>query len=108
LFGAPRSRSPPRPIELRAWSRLAEELREERCRLGTRVGQQLWRYYPQMQKLADDVAAPWFVELRTTAPTPAKARASREPMIEGPLRRHRARRLDADTIPGTLREPAIK
>ena len=39
----------PRLIELRAWSRLAEELRAERVRLSNRVRHQLWRYYPQMR-----------------------------------------------------------
>lgn len=53
----------PRLVELRAWSRLGEELKEERRRLCNRVGQQLWRYCPQMQKLTDDLAAPWFLEL---------------------------------------------
>src|SRR5256885_13598180 len=38
----------PRLIELRAWSRLAEELRAERDRLSNRVRRQLWRAYPQM------------------------------------------------------------
>ena len=35
--------SDPRLIELRAWSRLAEELQGERRRLSNRVHQQLWR-----------------------------------------------------------------
>ena len=70
----------PRIVELRAWSRLTEELQEERVRLGNRVQQQLWRYYPQMQKITNDLAAPWFLELRAMAPTPGKARqyASRQ------------------------------
>ena len=98
----------PRLIELRAWSRLAEELKEEQRRLSNRVGQQLWRYYPQMQKLTDDLAAPWFLELWTMAPTPAKARQLRKPTVERLLRQHRIRRVDADTVLDTLREPAIK
>ena len=98
----------PRLVELRAWSRLAEELKEERRRLSNRVGQQLWRYYPQMQKLTDDLAAAWFVELWTIAPTPAKARQLRKATVERLLKQHRIRRLDADTVLGTLREPAIK
>jgi transposase len=98
----------PRLIELRAWSRLAEELKEEQRRLSNRVGQQLWRYYPQMQKLTDDLAEPWFLELWTIAPTPAKARALRKSTVERLLREHRIRRLDADTVLTTLREPAIK
>ncbi len=98
----------PRLIELRAWSRLAEELKEEQRRLSNRVGQQLWRYYPQMQKLTDDLAAPWFLELWTIAPRPAKARQLRKPTVERLLRQHRIRRVDADTILATLREPVIK
>jgi len=98
----------PRLIELRACSRLAEELREEQRRLSNRVGQQLWRYYPQMQKLTDDLAAPWFLELWTIAPTPAKARQLRKPTVERLLREHRIRRVDADAVLATLREPAIK
>jgi transposase len=98
----------PRLIELRAWSRLAEELKEERVRLSNRIGQQLWRYYPQMQKLTDDLAAPWFLELWTIAPTPAKAHQLRKPTVELILKQHRIRRVDADTVLRTLREPAIK
>jgi len=98
----------PRLIELRAWSRLAEELKEEQRRLSNRVGQQLWRYYPQIRKLTDDLAAPWFLELWTIAPTPAKARQLRKPTVERLLRQYRIRRVDADTVLCTLREPAIK
>jgi Transposase/Transposase IS116/IS110/IS902 family len=98
----------PKLIELRAWSRLAEELKQERRRLSNRVGQQLWRYYPQMQKLTDDLAAPWFLELWGIAATPAKARQLRKPTVERLLREHRIRRVDADTVLRTLREPAIK
>ena len=38
----------PHILELREWSRLAEELQRERVRLGNRLHHQLWRYYPQM------------------------------------------------------------
>src|SRR3954463_16550823 len=36
----------PGVLELREWSRLAEELQQERLRLANRIRQQLWRYYP--------------------------------------------------------------
>src|SRR6516165_1899847 len=98
----------PRIIELRAWSRLAEELTEERVRLGNRVHHELWRYFPQLPKLTDDLAAPWFLELWTLAPTPAKARQLRKSTIEQLLKEHRIRRVDAETVFSTLREPAIK
>ena len=98
----------PRLVELRAWSRLAEELQEERVRLSNRVGHELWRYYPQLQKLTDDLAAPWFLELWTIAPTPAKARQLRKSTVEQLLKQHRIRRIDAETVIRRLREPAIK
>jgi transposase len=65
--------SDPAVIQLREWSRLAEELQQERVRLSNRVRQQLWRYYPQMLELADDIADEWVLALWTQAPTPAKA-----------------------------------
>jgi len=98
----------PRLIELRAWSRLAEELQEERVRLSNRVHHQLWRYYPQMAKLTDDLASPWFLELWTIASTPAKARQLRKSTVEQLLKQHRIRRIDAEAVLCTLQEPAIK
>jgi transposase len=95
-------------VELRAWSRLAEELREERVRLSNRVHHQLWRYYPQMQKVTDDLAAPWFLELWAIASTPAKAGQLRKSTVERLLKQHRIRRVDAETVLRTLREPAIR
>src|SRR6201747_2108679 len=65
----------PMVIELREWSRLAAELQQERVRLGNRVRQQLWRYYPQLLELTDDVAAEWVLELWLMAPTQRKRRA---------------------------------
>src|ERR1700746_3088370 len=88
----------PRLTELRAWSRLAEELRGERVRLTNRMHHQLWRYYPQMLKLTDDLAAGWLVELGTLAPTPSKARRLRRSTIERLLKQHRIRRVDADAV----------
>jgi len=93
---------------LREWSRLAEELQKERMRLGNRVHHQIWRYYPQMLDLAEDIAANWFLDLWTLAPTPAKAKHLRRTTIEQLLKRHRIRRIDAETVLRTLRQPAIK
>src|SRR3712207_3118686 len=100
--------SDPAVVELREWSRLAEELQQERVRLGNRVRQQLWRYYPQMLELSDDVAAEWVLELWSLAPTPAKAARLREATLARLLKQHRIRRVDAETALGVLRRPAIK
>jgi transposase len=50
-------------VELREGSRMAEDLKQERNRLGNRVRELVWRFDPQMLGLADDVAAPWFLDL---------------------------------------------
>ncbi len=99
--------SDPVVVELREWSRLAEELQQERVRLANRVRQQLWRYYPQLLELADDVAAEWVLELWTMAPTPDKAARLREATVAKLLKQHRIRKLDAETALGILRQPAI-
>src|ERR687893_1439689 len=98
----------PAVIELREWSRLAEELQQERVRLANRIRQQLWRYYPKLLELADDLAAEWVLALWSMAPTPAKAARLREATIAKLLRQHRIRRIDAETALGILRRPAIK
>ena len=85
----------PAVIELREWSRLTEELQQERVRLANRIRQQLWRYYPQLLELSDDLTAEWILALWTMAPTPAKAMRLREATIAKLLSRHRIRRLDA-------------
>ena len=97
----------PAVIELREWSRLAEELQQERLRLANRIRQQLWRYYPQLLALSDDLAAEWILELWSLAPTPAEAARLSEATLEPLLRRHRIRRLDAAGVLGVLRRPAI-
>src|SRR3712207_26375 len=97
----------PGVVELREWSRLAEELQRERVRLANRIRQQLWRYYPQLLELADDLTAEWILELWTMAPTPAEAARLREATLARLLRRHRIRRLDAAGVAEILRRPAI-
>src|ERR687898_521749 len=97
----------PAVVELREWSRLAEELQRERVRLGNRIRQQFWRYYPQMLEVSDDVAAEWVLALWTMAPTPAKAARLRETTLARLLKQHRIRRVDAETALTILRRPAI-
>src|SRR3712207_3441504 len=97
----------PAVIELREWSRLAEELQQERSRLGNRVRQQLWRYYPQLLELTDDLMAEWILELWSLALTPAEAARLHEATIAELLRRHRIRRLDAAGVLEALRRPAM-
>src|SRR3954464_6135722 len=97
----------PSVVALREGSRLAEELQQERVRLANRIRQQLWRYYPQLLELGEDVTAEWILALWTLAPTPAQAAQLREATVARLLARHRIRRLDAASVLGVLRQPAI-
>src|SRR5215210_7180723 len=97
----------PAVIALREWSRLAEELQQERVRLGNRIRQQLWRYYPQLLEVSDDVTAEWVLDLWTLAPTPTKAARLRETTLSRLLQRHRIRRVEAEQVVGRLRQRAI-
>jgi transposase len=94
-------------IELREWSRIADELGQERVRLANRMREQLWRYYPQMTQVSDDLAADWVLELWKLAPTPATARRVREDTIARLLKRHRIRRITAGELLQRLRTPPI-
>ena len=75
--------------------------------MGNRIRQQLWRYYPQLLELADDLTAEWVLALWTMAPTPAKAARLRETTLARLLKQHRIRRLDAERALDILRQPAI-
>ena len=94
-------------IELREWSRIADELQQERTRLADRLRQQLWRYYPQATELTDDVANDWFLALWQKVPTPDRAAKAAEKTITRILTEHRIRRLDAATVLKTLRKPPL-
>src|ERR1700680_1710973 len=94
-------------VELREWSRIDEELKVEHGRLTNRLRHQLWRYYPQMLELADDVGANWFLDLFEAVPTPEKAASVREKTIARILKSHRIRRFDAAHVLGELRKPAL-
>lgn len=94
-------------VELREWSRLRQELQQERQRLSNRMREQLWRYYPQMLKLTDDPAAEWFLALWHMAPTPAKAARLRPSSVAALLTAHRIRRLEGAEILQILRQKPL-
>jgi transposase len=95
-------------VELREWSRIAEDLGREITRLTNRFRNQLWRYYPAMLDLEANLEAEWLLELWELVPTPDKAARVRERTIAGLLKRHRIRRLDAAQVLAVLRQPPIK
>jgi transposase len=95
-------------IELREWTRMNDDLNSELNRLGNRLREQLWRYYPQALKLAGaDLTAAWFLALWHQAPTPAKAAKLRKTTVERILAEHRIRRLDAAHVLDVLRQKPL-
>jgi len=86
---------------------MADELQQERTRLASRMREQLWRYYPQMLELADDLAADWFLDLWNQAPTPAKAVRLRETTIERFVKAHRLRRWPAPEVLRILKQKPL-
>lgn len=97
----------PTVIELREWSRIAEELAQERSRLANRIRQQLWRYYPQMLQVAEDLTAENFLALWEFAPTPAKAARIDEAGLAKVLKDHRVRRIGAAQLLRILRQTPL-
>ncbi len=98
----------PNIIELREYSRMAEELTAEKIRLSNRIHAHLWRYYPQMIELADDVFDNWVLDLWSKIPTPQKAARVHEKTVAGILKSNRIRRIDAAGVLAILRkEPLI-
>ena len=95
-------------IELREWSRMADDLQEERNRLTNRVRQQLRRYYPQLLDVGPDPGADWFLDLWKLMPSPEKARRIQRRSVERILRKHRIRRIDPDGVLELVKQPALK
>ena len=90
-------------VELREWSRIAEELTRLRTRLSHRLRDQLWRYYPQFLDLGSDLANNWMLALWAVVPTPDRARMVSKATIAKLLKTHRIRRLDAAGVLAHLR-----
>lgn len=97
----------PTLIELREWSRIADELVAERNRLTSRMREQLSRYFPAFLQLDEDCGLPWLLDLWELAPTPDKARRLRRTTIASFLKRAHIRRYDADQVVSVLRQRPV-
>ena len=98
----------PGVIELREWSRIAEDLGAERNQLTNRLREQLWRYFPAMLELENDLGAEWLLDLWEAVPTPEKSARIRQTTIAKLLKRHRIRRFDAAHVLDVLRRPPVQ
>ena len=98
----------PTVIELREWSRIADELTAERTRLTNRMRDQLWRYFPAILELDTNLETEWLLELLQLVPTPDRAARLRETAVDTLLKRHRIRRFDAAHVLKTLRTKPLR
>ena len=97
----------PAVVELREFSRMADDLTAERNRLANRVREQLWRYYPQFLELGADLGADSTLALWQLAPTPEAARRVRPSTVAKLLKKHRLRRLQANSVLAALRSEPV-
>jgi hypothetical protein len=97
----------PAIIELREWSRMADDLSADKIRQTNRLREQLQRYYPQMLRFDSDLAEEWVLMLWEAAPIPAKAAQLRRAEVEILLKRHRIRRISAAEVLAILKEQAL-
>lgn len=94
-------------IQLREWSRIHDELTQERSRLTNRMRDQLWRYYPQVTQLGDDLGANWLLDLWEQVPTPQQAARASEKTLARILKKHRIRRVNAAEALRILRQTPL-
>src|SRR5262249_42360944 len=88
----------PEIVELREWSRIAEELGHDLRRHMSRLREQLQRYFPAFLTLGGDPDADWKLALLELAPTPAMAAALPRAKIARLIKAHRVRCHDADAV----------
>ncbi len=97
----------PAIIELREWSRMADDIRAGKFRHANRLREQLQRYYPQMLQFDSDLTEEWILKLWELAPTPAKAARLRLTQVEKLLQGHRIRRIGAAEVLAILKQTAL-
>jgi transposase len=101
--------SPDNPliVQLREATRVAATLTKDRGRLTSQLRDLLWRYYPQMLQLADDLGDAWILELIQHAPTPQNGARLHKRTIARILKTHRIRRLDAEQVHAILQQAPL-
>jgi transposase len=94
-------------IELREYSRMDEDLRDELARLANRLREQLHRFVPQLLELVPAADEPWLWALLAAVPIPRAAARVKRQQIDKVLRAHRIRRIDAAAVQAALATPPL-
>jgi transposase len=97
----------PTIIRLRELSRLEDDVAQEQNRLHNRLREQLRRFFPQLLVLCPAANEPWLWDLFQAAPFPAKAAKLSTARLEGVLKKHRIRRVDATKVQAVVSARAL-
>jgi transposase len=97
----------PAIIELREWSRMADEHGRDLRRYMSRMRDQLQRYFPAFLALEGDHDAAWKLALLELASTPALAACLPRAKVARLLKAHHVRCHDADAVLAILRAPSL-
>ena len=91
-------------IEIREWSRITEDLSDDRVRYSNQLRDQLLRYYPQFTTVVTDVSTEWALALWQLVPTPAHTKRLTVKKIEKLAHEKKAYSVDAAQVLEKLRE----
>jgi len=94
-------------VELREMVRLHDALTADAGALGSRLREQVHRYYPQVLALGSVYGDPWLLALLELAPTPARAAHLPRAKVTALLRQHHIRRVTADQVLEAIREKPL-
>lgn len=97
----------PLVIELREYSRIHDDLTQERIQLTNRLREQLRRYFPAFLEVADDPAGNFARALFKLVPTPDDAHRIKPYRVAAILKKTRIRKIDVETVLAKLREPKL-
>lgn len=94
-------------IQLREWSRVDDNARDELMRLTNQLRDLVYRSTPGVLALCPAADEPWFWALLGEASTPATQRRLSERRLERLLRDHRIRRVSAAQLHQVLQQPTV-
>ena len=94
-------------IHLRELSRMVEDLQEQERRLANRLREQLYRVHAPWLSLSPAADEPWLWTVLKDTPHPQTWRQLPRRRISPALRAHRIRRVTAEDVITTLRQPVL-
>lgn len=97
----------PLVVQLREWSRLDDELREELSRLTNQLRDVVYRTMPEMLTVCPAADEAWFWAVLAAAPTPTAQRRLSDANVRHVLRDHRIRRVSVPEIREVLQQPPV-